>query len=236
MLEKHRFQWVVFDAVGTLIHPVPAAGDVYHQVAGRFGSRLAAEEVASRFRQAFRESEQGDVALPESARLATSEAREYERWKEIVTRVLDDVRDVAGCFEEIFAHFARPTSWRCFDDVSEVLADLQARGYRVALASNFDGRLHAVCDGLPVLAEIGVRIISSEVGCRKPGRYFFDALVSQTGCRAQEVLMVGDDLANDVTGARRAGLHAVLINRRAPPAPGEIGTLRELIELLEKVT
>ncbi len=234
MPEKRRFQWIAFDAVGTLIHPVPAAGDVYHQVAGRFGSRLAAEEVASRFKRAFRESEQGDLALPDEARLATSEAREYERWKEIVTRVLDDVHDVAGCFEELFAHFARPTSWRCFDDVPEVLADLQARGYRVAMASNFDRRLHAVCDGQPALAEIDVRIISSEVGCRKPGRGFFDALVAQTGCPANEVLMVGDDAANDVAGARQAGLHAVLINRRAPPGPGEIGTLPELIELLER--
>lgn len=232
VFEKRQFQWIAFDAVGTLIHPEPAAGDVYHQIAGRFGSRLAAEDVARRFRRAFRESEQGDLALPDAERLATSEPREYERWKEIVTRVVDDVHDVAGCFEELFSHFARPTSWRCFDDVPDVLADLQARGLRIAMASNFDGRLHAVCDGLPDLAKIGVRIISSEVGCRKPGRSFFDALVSQTGCRADDVLMVGDDAANDVAGAREAGLHAVLINRRAPPGPGEIGTLRELLDLL----
>ena len=231
--DGRKYRWIAFDAVGTLIHPVPAAGEVYQQIAAQFGSRLAADEVAIRFRRAFRESEQGDLSLSDAARLATSEAREYERWQQIVTQVLNDVTDVAGCFEELFAHFAKSTSWRCFEEVPHVLADLQARGYRIALASNFDRRLHPVCDGLPGLAEIGVRIISSEVGCRKPGRGFFDALVAQTGCRAEEVLMVGDDATNDIEGARQAGLDAVLINRRTPPGPGEIGNLRELIGLLK---
>jgi putative hydrolase of the HAD superfamily len=231
--EGRKYQWIAFDAVGKLIHPVPAAGEVYHQVAARFGSRLAADEVAVRFRRAFRESEQGDLSLSDAARLATSEAREYERWQQIVTQVLDDVTDVAGCFAELFTHFANPASWRCFDEVPHVLADLQSRGYRIALASNFDRRLHPVCDGLPGLAEISVRIISSEVGCRKPGRGFFDALVTHTGCPADEVLMVGDDAANDIEGARQAGLDAVCINRRTPPGPGEIGNLRELIKWLK---
>lgn len=225
-------KWIAFDAVGTLIHPLPPAAEVYHQVARRHGSRLPAEEVARRFRRAFHDTEQGDLALPDGLRLVTSEAREYERWRGIVTSVLDDVIDVAGCFDELFSHFGRAESWRCFDEVPEVLARLWTHGYRLAMASNFDRRLHAVCDGLPALSDIGLRIISSEVGCRKPGRKFFDALVMQAGCRAEQILMVGDDAANDIEGARRAGLQAVYLNRRTSPHPGELGNLRQLIELL----
>jgi putative hydrolase of the HAD superfamily len=216
------------------MHPVPPAGEVYHQVGGRFGSRLAADEVVRRFRRAFRESEQGHLTQPEGARLVTSEARECQRWRQIVAGVLDDVQDVAGCFRELFAHFALAASWRCFDEVPQVLSELQARGYQVAIASNFDSRLHAICDGIAALRDVKLRIISSEVGCRKPGRGFFDALVARAGCRPDEVLMVGDDPDNDIAGARQGGLSAVLINRRTPPAPGEIGNLRELIALLEK--
>jgi putative hydrolase of the HAD superfamily len=222
------YRCIAFDAVGTLIHPTPPAGEVYHQVARRHGSKLAADEIALRFKQAFLESELGDTSLTNEARLVTSESREKERWRQIVDTVIDDVADTVGCFSDLFAHFARPESWSCFEEVPAVLGELQSAGFRLAIASNFDSRLHSVCDGLAPLRGINIRVISSEVGSRKPARAFFEALVSCAGCRAGEVLLVGDDPANDVQGALRAGLGAVLINRRDKPGPGELRSLSEL--------
>jgi putative hydrolase of the HAD superfamily len=229
LTQTHRYRCIAFDAVGTLIRPTPPAGEVYHRVGRRFGSRLPADEIVRRFGQAFRDSEQADAGL----RLVTSEAREKERWREIVAAVIDDVADTAGCFADLFGHFARPDSWSCFDEAPVVLARLHAQGYRLAIASNFDSRLHAVCDGFAALRDVDLRIISSEVGYRKPGRAFFEALVARAGCDAREVLMVGDDFANDIAGAREAGLQAVLINRRGSAEPGEIGNLLDLLQLLE---
>ena len=236
-MAKRRYQCIAFDAVGTLITPVPSAGEVYYQTARRFGSRLAADVIARRFKQAFHDSEQDDAAAANEARLVTSENREHDRWRHVVAHVIDDIPDTVNCFDHLFSHFAQPESWRCFDDAPEVLARLEAEGYSLAIASNFDRRLHAVCDGFPALQKIGVRVISSEVGFRKPGRGFFAALVAQAGCDANEVLMVGDDAANDVAGARQAGLDAVLINRHGAAdadqrRPDEIGSLSELFGLL----
>lgn len=231
-MAKRRYQCVAFDAVGTLIAPVPSASEVYYQTARRFGSRLACDEIGRRFKQAFRDSELNDAAASEALRLVTSEPRERERWRQVIARVIDDIPDTVKCFDHLFSHFAQPHSWRCFDDVAEVLGRLESGGYRVAVASNFDRRLHEVCDGFPLLRKIGVRVISSEIGFRKPGRRFFEALVSQAGCDAAQVLMVGDDAANDVAGARQAGLGAVLINRRGRRGPDEIGSLSELFSVL----
>jgi putative hydrolase of the HAD superfamily len=229
---SRSFQCIAFDAVGTIIHPSPPAGDVYSRVAQEFGSRLPPDEIARRFRKAFRETEQGDLAAPVESRLITSEAREKERWRQIVATVIDDVPDSSLCFTNLFAHFARPCAWACYADVPGVLAHLKSAGYRLALASNFDRRLHAVCDGIAALRQFDLRIISSEVGCRKPGRAFFDALVRNAGCRSEEILMVGDDVANDVTGARQAGLTAVHLDRGAAPDRETIGNLNELPEWL----
>ena len=235
MNHNHHYRWIAFDAVGTLIRATPPAGEIYHRVGRQFGSRLAAEEIARRFGQALRDSDAGDSErVDATARLVTSESREKQRWQEIVAAVIDDVTDTAACFAELFEHFARSGSWSCFDEVPVALAELQAKGFRLAIASNFDSRLHAVCDGLAALREIDLRIISSEVGCRKPGRAFFEALVARTGCKSSEVLMVGDDAANDIAGARKAGLGAILINRRGSAAAGEIGNLVELLDLLER--
>ena len=229
-----RYRCIAFDAVGTLIHPTPPPGEVYFQVGRRFGSKLSVDEMTARFRQAFRDAERADFDGASGRLLATSEEHEKERWRQIVAAVIDDIADSGGCFEELFAHFASPRSWSCFDEVPDVLAELKQAGYRLAIASNFDSRLHAVSDGTPALKPIDLRVISSEVGCRKPARPFFEALVAVAGCRAEEVLMVGDDFVNDVEGARQAGLGAVFVDRRHRAEDGAIGSLRELRRFLQQ--
>src|SRR5262245_5343169 len=230
----HRYRCIAFDAVGTIIHPLPSAAEVYYQAARRFGSQLTMEEIGRRFSKAFRDTEQGDLTVDAGVRLVTSEAREKERWQQIVTAVIDDISDTARCFEELFSHFARSEAWRCFDDVPSLLKTLKERGYRLTIASNFTGRLHAVCEGIPALRMFDARIISSEVGIRKPHAGFFKALVRNAGCRADEVLMVGDDRSNDIEGAQSAGLAAVFLNRRGPCGAGEISSLVELPKWLTK--
>src|SRR5262245_54780253 len=103
-----EIQAVAFDAVGTLLFPEPSAAVVYADVGRRFGSRLDVEEIARRFRAAFHEEEQIDVADD----LRTSEEREERRWRRIVKRVLDDVSDGEQCFRRLYDHFARPDAWR----------------------------------------------------------------------------------------------------------------------------
>jgi len=92
-----------------------------------------------------------------------------------------------------------------------VLAGLTNRGIAVGVASNFDARLVALLDGIPVLAPLRGRcVVSSLVGWRKPAAEFFAALAAACGCEPGRILYVGDDLRNDIDGATAAGLRAVL--------------------------
>jgi len=222
-------RWVVFDAVGTLIFARPGVAVAYHEIGQRHGSQLSQQEVSARFRSAFRNSETRDLSGDGSE--ITSEAIEEERWRSIVSEVLPDVISPEACFEDLFRHFGEPSSWTCFDDVSPAITNLAARGLQLAMASNFDARLHSVCDGLPELASISHRVVSSEVGFRKPARSFYDAMLSQIGASPDEVLMVGDDLANDVRGAEAAGIRAVLIDRGSSENATEVTTVKSLLEL-----
>jgi putative hydrolase of the HAD superfamily len=200
---------VFFDAVGTLIHPEPTAPVVYAAVARSLGGRLTPTEVAMRFRGAFARQEALDLADG----LRTSEERERRRWRHIVAEVLSDVREGERCFEELFAHFARPDAWRCDSDAATVLGELERRGHVLGLASNYDGRLRGVAAGLPELRPLRHLVISSEVGWRKPAPQFFAALFERTGLQPREILFVGDDPPNDYDGATAAGLRALLIGR-----------------------
>jgi putative hydrolase of the HAD superfamily len=221
---------VFFDAVGTLIHPKPSAPAMYAAVGRRFGSRLDETALTARFRAAFRRQEEADYA----AGLHTSEEREIARWRAIVLEVLDDVPDPEACFQELYAHFARPDAWRCTAGTKEVLHALSARGHVLGLASNFDRRLHYLVEALPPLRSIRHLVISSEIGWRKPAANFYAEMCRQAGSPAQEILYVGDDFANDYEGARAAGLRAVLLaprDRAAVPAEATLESLTDLLRL-----
>jgi putative hydrolase of the HAD superfamily len=219
---------VFFDAVGTLIHPEPAADRVYAAVGKARGSRLTPDAISTRFRRAFAREEQID----QERGLQTDERRESERWRRIVAAVLDDVGNQDGCFEELFEHFARPASWRCEEDGARVLAGLARRGFTVGLASNYDRRLHRVLAGLPELHPLDHVVISAEVGWRKPAAEFFAALGRVTRVPPEQILFVGDDRRNDYEGARSAGLQAMLFDpkHKAKKVCGRIVRLGELLE------
>jgi putative hydrolase of the HAD superfamily len=225
-------RWIAFDAVGTLIEPEPDVATVYAVAGWRHGSRLSTDDVRSRFRRSFAEST--EACLPRNdGDVVTSEELEVERWRWIVARVLDDVADPQACFQELYEHFARAESWRVFDDAGPALEALQRAGLRLALASNFDRRLHDVCRGLPVLSVIERIVVSTDVGACKPSRRFFTSLLDTCACRADELLMVGDDREADILGPQRSGISAVLIDRRAATnAPEVIHSLAELPALV----
>jgi putative hydrolase of the HAD superfamily len=205
-------RWIVFDAVGTLLAPSPSVAEAYHQVGASLGSQLPVAEVGRRFREFFPRSET-ECFPPERLGL-TSEPEERDRWRWIVERVLDDVTDQEACFQRLWDHFAAPASWTLFDDVPAVIERLRQQGYRLAIASNFDARLHALCDACPTLQSVTLRLVSSEVGYRKPAAEFYAAVTAACGTSPESILMVGDDWEADVVAARNAGLHAVWLNRR----------------------
>jgi putative hydrolase of the HAD superfamily len=227
LMDLSDIEAVVFDAVGTLIHPGPPAAVVYAEVGRRFGSRLTPAEVRPRFTAAFDRQEQLDLA----AGLRTSEERELRRWRAIVAEVLADVTAPDACFKELYQHFARPEAWRCKPGTAAVLEALAGRGHVLALASNYDHRLRSVFAGLPELRHVRQVVISSEVGWRKPAPEFFAAVCRAVGLPAARVLHVGDDVRNDYNGATAAGLRAVLFDPddrdRGPPPT--IGSLAELL-------
>jgi putative hydrolase of the HAD superfamily len=219
---------VFFDAVGTVIHPEPSAGDAYVMMGRRFGSQLPADEVCQRFAAAFKRQEEADLHRG----LRTDEERERQRWQQIVAHVLDDVSDRAGCFQALYDYFTRSESWRCDPHTAAVMRGLLQAGYRVGLASNFDHRLRAVAAGLPELAGVSPLVISSEVGWKKPAPGFFTAMCEQVGLPPEQVLLVGDDPDNDLAGALAGGLHALLLDTRGRwdvPPEQRIASLDELI-------
>lgn len=201
-----RVRGVLFDAVGTVIHPDPPVAETYFAAAQQFGSSLTRDEIHSRFATAF---------AGQSLLEPTNESRELTRWRGIVSAVIDDVGPRAEeLFQYLWHGFADGRSWRMYDDVPAAVRFVRDRGLKSGIASNFDGRLRSVVAAHPPLHSLDI-FVSSELGYSKPAPGFFTAVESRMELTAAELLLVGDDWKNDVLGARTAGWQALFLNRKA---------------------
>lgn len=124
-----------------------------------------------------------------------------------------------------------------YPDARPVLDELRRRGYRLAVITNraFGGerfRTDMRDAGLDIAWD--VEAVSCEVGYLKPHPHIFEWTLERLNLPANETLMVGNSLAQDVAGAQRMGMPAAW--RRSPAdAEGVVPeyTFDELTGLLE---
>jgi putative hydrolase of the HAD superfamily len=218
---------VFFDLGGTLLHPV-SVGDVYAEIGRRHGSARSAVELRNRFGAAFRAQEEVDRGRG----WITDEARERDRWRSIVRDTLDDVADFEACFADLYRFYAGPQGWTLDPEAAAVLQDLQGRGIRLGIASNYDHRLFSLVRAIPELAPLELLVVSADVGQRKPAPAFYQAVQRAANVPADSILMVGDDVVCDYEGALACGLRAVLLDPAARLEGGNISRIGKLSELL----
>ena len=98
-------------------------------------------------------------------------------------------------------------------------------GLRLVCVSNWDYALPSVLQDVGLLGLLDAVITSAAVGARKPDARVFRAALEAAGCSAAEALHVGDSAAEDVAGARAAGIRALRIDRSGG---GDVASLAEV--------
>lgn len=96
--------------------------------------------------------------------------------------------------------------------------------------SNWDCALPDWLAAAGVLELVDGVVTSAEVGAAKPDARIFRRALELAGVDADQAVHVGDSPDNDVTGARAAGLRAVLVTRDGE-APPEVEHIRSLCDL-----
>lgn len=116
---------------------------------------------------------------------------------------------------EAFAAFFRRTSMiRClpFAGVDGLLRDLKGKGARLYLCSNAQACFtNAEIDGAGLRPFFDGVLLSSEAGFKKPSPAFFRAVFSRFGLDPSDCVYIGNDLRDDVEGARGVGMRSVYI-------------------------
>src|SRR3989338_9069446 len=115
------FKVVFFDAGGTLFRPFPSVGEIYQEVALKYGRSVDAGEIEKLFHAAWLKRDGlSDLASHSSEKI------EREWWKNLVHEVFSTaggVEDFDGFFHELYDVFARPAVWQLCPGALEVLQE-----------------------------------------------------------------------------------------------------------------
>ena len=195
--------WVVLDLVGTLVYPEPDVPTAYQHVGRMHGLDLHRSCIVDRFSSAMAAAD-WSVVDEEGQRLA---------WRHVVGQVFQEPPAIEEIFSALWAHFAQTAAWRVYADVVPFLKRASAAGLPVCIASNFDGRLHPICEGLGLAAHCEAVWGSVDLGFAKPDSRFFHAIAATRQCPPEQLCMIGDDWRHDVEGAKRAGWQAIWLCR-----------------------
>jgi putative hydrolase of the HAD superfamily len=236
---NHSIRVVFFDAAETLFHVNGSVADIYLRHAVQFGYEPRPDSItliSEAFRRAFHDAPPAVFAVMESAKLKQSERL---WWFDVVHNVFYRVgmfERFDEFFEHVFQVFADPVSWKLFPEVLPTLEALRRRGLELGIVSNFDSRLFNVVRGLGIADLFDTITISSLAHAAKPSPKIFELALEQHAVEPGEAMHVGDSVRDDVEGATKAGLRAVLLARQgkeAPPGIPAIRTLDELIPLID---
>lgn len=227
---------VFFDAAGTLMKPDRRVGESYAAFAAKYGVDVSPSEISERFRVCFEAAPR--LAFP-GAPEETVTSLERDWWKNLVARVFEPwspFERFDEFFDGLFSYFAEPRAWSLYPEVLDTLAGLKQRGLHLSVISNFDSRLAQILNGLGVGSYFDHIFVSSRVGYAKPETEIFYAALKRHEIRPEESLHVGDSEINDRLGASKAGLRAVLVDRRrlASANDGErISSLSSVLDLIQ---
>ncbi len=115
--------------------------------------------------------------------------------------------------------------FRAYPDAPLALDRLRELGLTLICVSNWDYALPEVLERCELAARLDGVVTSASAGTRKPDPAIFAAALELARCDPEAVLHVGDSRAEDIEGARVAGIRALLIDRSGG---GDVASLAEV--------
>ena len=133
------------------------------------------------------------------------------------------------------AFLSVPFTRNAHDGAEELLNQMQERGFRLGVISDWDDTLEDVLKECGLLHFFATVTVSCKVGHTKPHRAMFQDALRQMGAQPSDCLHVGDWYELDVCGARAVGMNTLLFDHagRAPHADcPRVTTSAELSQFL----
>jgi putative hydrolase of the HAD superfamily len=211
---------VVFDLWDTLVNYDPVGGRAFQdQVAGRLGRDP--DEFAALWLEGRTRRESGSLS-------------EYLRSFGAEDAAVAEIVELRQA--------STRTMLRPRPGAVETLRELRERGYRLGLITVCSEDVPEVWSETPFVDLFDSTVFSCSVGLRKPDPRIYRLACEQLDVEPTEAVFVGDGANNELAGAKRVGMKAVLIHRDGADPPWDevrdwhprITALPQLLPLLDE--
>lgn len=214
--KKNQPRVIFLDAVGTLFGVKGSVGEIYREIALKFGVDIPAKLLNQSFFHSFKAASAPAFPGVDPDQLPD---KEIAWWREVVKNTFKQAgawqhfADFNDFFIDLYTHFMTADPWEVYADVRPALERWNRMGIALGVLSNFDSRLY------PVLAALGLHhyfasvTISTEVGAAKPDPKIFAIALEKHNCPPEWAWHVGDSFEEDAQAARAAGLHGIWLRR-----------------------
>ena len=218
-----RYQNCIFDLYGTLVdihtdERLPVLWDKMSAWYREHGANYTSDELRDAYFSTVRRMESGAASRPDDAHEAHPEIRLELAFRQLFrAKGIDAGLDLAVRAGEQFRRGSLDYI-RLYDGAVELLKALRANGQGVWLLSNAQ-RIFTAYE----LRTLGIETLfdgiylSSDYGCKKPDRRFFELLLNERGIAPESAIMVGNDGECDIRGARAVGLSTLYIRSNISP-------------------
>lgn len=216
---QFEFDNYIFDLYGTLIdiHTDESCDETWEKWIAFLDDSGIKHPALNRFRDDFFHKEKEYRLRPSI--YAYPEIDVLKVYDELFTRYGNRKISDAELFEISYRFRVASRDYcRLFEGVPAFLNTLRARGKKVYILSNAQRSYtlyeitHFKLDKL-----VDDYLISSDYGCMKPDKAFYDAIVRKHCLDRSRSVMLGDSYENDYRGAINAGLNAIWIEWTRTP-------------------
>jgi putative hydrolase of the HAD superfamily len=210
-----RTRAILLDALGTLVELEPP----WVHLAAALGDGVPPDRLQAAVRAEMRYYR----AHSDEGRDADSLADLRQRCADVLSRELGRTVDVETLMAAI--------RFRAFPDAPPALAHLRERDLTLVCVSNWDCSLAEVLERSGLGGALDAVVTSAAAGARKPDPSIFLRALELAGTTVGEAVHVGDTPAEDVEGARAAGIRALLLERNGRAGRDEQATITSLDEI-----
>jgi len=196
---------VLFDVDFTLCRPGPELSpERYARIAARHGVELDVSGY-----EAAREA--AVLSIKRHPEFLHDDAIWHRFTEEIFVGMGGPEAIAAECATEIERGWEISENFELYEDVLPVLDELRGRALKLGLVSNGIRDLHEFVAHHRL--DVDAIVDSRTHGRVKPHPTIFRAALDRLDVRAEDAVMVGDSLEEDVEGARAIGMRALLVDR-----------------------
>lgn len=233
-VESKRYKHVFFDLDRTLWDFDAAAEVAFERIYEKYDLKSLGIPSAHEFHEVYHPLNEQLWVLYRSDQITKDELNRIRFLKPLEHYGIHDV-ELADHLSEDYVYWS-PRIVRLVPGTMELLDYLKPKYHLHLITNGFQEVQHTKLSGSGLEPYFETLTVSEEVGVKKPNPEIFRYALKKAGANAEESLVIGDEMAVDIDGARAAGIDQILFNPSGKAVEGkrtfEVKSLLEIMGIL----